>query len=374
VAIGLFLSPNIASTKTLGFVVTTWNMANYETRFIDECPHGLAMGYDELWWRSLSKVDRARLTDNGLVSRQDRYKVASKRGRNGEDTCLAPTSVDTPPMLTVEGKIAFGENLDDNIDGSATPLSCPHENFTSPDGRPGIDNQLYRLLGCVFGFRSFGYFDANPNNNRKTQGLGMILIEITGVDDPRNDASVEVAFYRSIDVYPVNAAGDIVPFGSYRVDTSNGRPRYGARVRGSIVNGVLRTDSGDVHLPYYGNYAYMDMFLKNMRLTLEISPDGKRAKGLFAGYLDVDELNYYIDSLGVTHATTYSDCASIYATSHRLADGFPDPKTGQCTALSAAYQVNAVAAFVAHPEASAAPRESAPWRRWVEWLGAGERH
>jgi hypothetical protein len=368
------LSPGIASARTLGFVVTTWNMANYETRFIDECPRGLAMGYDELWWRSLSKEERARLTENGLVSRQDRYKYASKRGRNGEDTCLEPTSVDTPPMLTVEGKIAYGENLDGNTDGSATPLSCPHENFTSPDGRPGIDNQLYRLLGCVFGFRSFGYFDANPNNNRKTQGLGMILIEITGVDDPRNDASVEVTFYRSIDVYPVNAAGEIVPYGSYRIDTTNGRPRYGVTVHGRIVNGVVRTEPGNVDLPYYGNYAYMDMFLKNMRLTLQISPDGKTATGLVAGYLDVDELNYYIGSLGITHATTYSDCASIYVTSHQLADGYPDPETHRCTALSAAYQIHAVAAFVSHPRTPDASSEEGPWRRLLLWLGAGERN
>jgi hypothetical protein len=202
----------------------------------------------------------------------------------------------------------------------------------------------------------------------------MILIEITGVDNPRNDASVDVTFYRSIDVYPVNAAGEIVPYGSYRIDTTNGIPRYGAKLHGSIVDGVVRTASGNVHLPYYGNYAYMDMFLKNMRLTLEISPDGKSAKGLIAGYLDVDELNYYIDSLGITHATTYSDCASIYATSHQLADGYPDAKTGQCTALSAAYQINAIAAFVSHPQATDAGNETGPWRSLLRWFGVSDKN
>jgi hypothetical protein len=357
---------------SLGFVVTTWNMENYESRFIDECPQGLAKGYDELWWDSLSKADRTKFTNNGLVSRQDRYKFARLRGRNGEDTCLVPTSVDTPPMLTVQGKIAYGANLDGNIDGSATAKSCPHENFTAPDGTPGVDNQLYRALGCVFGFRSFGYFDANPNNNRKTQGLGVILMEITGVDDPRNDESVDITFYRSIDAYPVDASSEFIPFGSYRVDALNGRTRYGEKLHGKIVDGVVQTESGDIHLPYYGNYAYMDMFLKDMRLKLTIDPNGRTAKGEIVGYVDVDELNYYIGSLGVTHATTYADCASIFVTTHKLADGYPDPKTGECTALSAAYAINAVAAFISHPEAVQASDGQSPWKRLISWLKPGE--
>ena len=53
-----------AAPRTLGFVITTWNIAAYETRFADECPLGLNPGYDELWWRGLSKPDRAKFTDN----------------------------------------------------------------------------------------------------------------------------------------------------------------------------------------------------------------------------------------------------------------------------------------------------------------------
>src|SRR5690242_20509251 len=68
--------------KTLGFVITTWFTAMYESKFFDECPEGFAPSYDEIWWRGLTKPERAKLTDNGLVSRLDRFFVAIKRGPN----------------------------------------------------------------------------------------------------------------------------------------------------------------------------------------------------------------------------------------------------------------------------------------------------
>ena len=40
-----------AQPKTLGFVITTWNTGLYESKFVDECPEGFNIGYDEIWWR-----------------------------------------------------------------------------------------------------------------------------------------------------------------------------------------------------------------------------------------------------------------------------------------------------------------------------------
>jgi hypothetical protein len=40
----------------------------------------------------------------------------------------------------------------------------------------------------------------------------------------------------------------------------------------------------------------------------------------------------------------------MYVAAHKLADGYPDPKTGECTSLSAGFNVKAYAAFVLHPE------------------------
>ena len=43
------------------------------------------------------------------------------------------------------------------------------------------------------------------------------------------------------------------------------------------------------------------------------------------------------------------NCPAMYAAFKQMADGDPDPKTGQCTTISSAYGVEAVPAFLVHP-------------------------
>ncbi len=105
-------SPAQAADKALAFVVKDWFNAIYETKFMDECPEGLAVANDEFWWRGLSKKDRARLTEDGLVQTLNRHNIAVARGPKGEDVCLSPTLVQDPPLRVVEGKLAYGANLD----------------------------------------------------------------------------------------------------------------------------------------------------------------------------------------------------------------------------------------------------------------------
>jgi hypothetical protein len=308
-----------------------------------------------------------------MTNRPERWSLVSKRGKDGLDACLDPTSVNDPPLLTVEGPTSFGMNLDGTTDGKATPKSCAHEKFTSPTGTPGVDNQYYRLIGCIQAYRSIGYFYANPNESRKMQGLAIILVEITGVDDPKNDNDVDVAFYRSIDGYALDSTSKFVPYGSYRIDTFEGKPRYGDHVKGKIVNGVLTTESKDVSLPYFGNYTYQQMLIRDMRLEFTIAPDGNSATGLFAGYYDVDKMLHSVLGIGAIHADTFDACGSEYVAAHELADGYPDPKTGKCTALSAAWKVNAVPAYVIHPErgeviGSAPASNQNPWNKFVAWI------
>ena len=340
-----------AKTTTLGFVVRDWFTAIYNSKFIDECPEGLATSNDETWWRGLSKADRARLTDNGLIQNLNRMPTAMRRGPNGENVCLNPTVVQDPPMRVVEGKYSFGANLDGNTDGQASAKTCKHDNFTHPDGTPGIDNQMYRLIGCVYGWRRGGLPELNAHEGRGTSGLGMTLIEITGVTDPRNSPDVTVSFYRSVDQFALDGSGRPLPYSSYNVDVAKDQPRYGDSLKGAIKNGVLTTARGDVRLPFYGNYNFLHPTIRDMDLTLEIAADGSTAKGSVSGYYNLDEFLYYVGGM-VGHTSTGDNCPAMYVAGHQLADGYPDPKTGECTHLSSAFNIGAYAAFIIHPEGS----------------------
>lgn len=332
---------------TLGFVVRDWFTAIYNSKFADECPEGLSISNDEIWWRGLTKEERARQTNNGLVQNLNRMPIAMRRGQSGENVCLNPTTVKDPPMRIVEGKYSYGVNIDGELDGAATPKTCAHANFTHPDGTPGIDNQMYRLFGCVYGWRKGGLPELNAHEGRGTSGLGMILIEVTGVDDVRNDEDVTVTFHRSVDQFALDGSGRPLPFSSYNIDIVDGKTRYGDQLKGAIKDGVIITGRGDVRLPFYGNYHFMHPTIRDMDFKLEIAADGATAKGMITGYYNMDAFLHYVGGM-VGHTSTADNCPAMYVAAHELADGYPDA-SGQCTHLSTAFEIGAYAAFIIHP-------------------------
>jgi hypothetical protein len=172
-------------------------------------------------------------------------------------------------------------------------------------------------------------------------------MEITGIVDPRNSPQVEVAFYRAVDPFHIDSSGRILPHASYRIDMNGGKPRYGAVARGRIVDGVLKTDPIDLQLPFYGNSAYAEIDLRDMQLQLDLKPgaDGK-VHGLAGGYYDFDKWWEYMLKIEFLIATGDWSCPALYTAARQLADGYPDPKTGDCTAISSAFKFDALPAFL----------------------------
>ncbi len=266
---------------------------------------------------------------------------AMERGPNGEDICWNPTIIKDPPQKTVQGQTGLGLNLDGTEDGHATPNTCAHEKFVSPDGKTKIDNQWYRVIGCTYGWRKAGGYPEQMPNGELRDGGHPILIKITGINDYRNSPDVTVTFYHSTDGMIKDSNGAILPNSSYRVE--KGPP---STTHGSIADGVLTTVPIDVHFPFYAHFMHSERFFKGARLRLEIAPDGKSAKGVVAGYHDLDNFWSYMARLGELFTVARFSCPAIYEAAHRLADGYPDPKTGTCTAMSASYDVTAVSGFI----------------------------
>jgi predicted lipoprotein with Yx(FWY)xxD motif len=344
------------SGASMGFVVTSFFTAIYETKTLDECPSGLAATNDEIWWKSLSPKDRIAPTHDGDLEPAARMRASSLRGSHGEDVCWNPTSVEEPPLRTVKGRISYGLNLDGTQDGHQTAKSCAHDKFAGPDGEVGIDNQLYRALGCIHGWRADGYVETNANSDRLSNSKGTILLEVTGSHALPLEGDVTVKIYKAGDSLPKDSKGNILPYASYRIDDI---ALYGATLHGSVKDGVLVTEPTDARLPYFGNNQETNFLIRGLRLRLSIDPVTGAAKGMIAGYHDVDNLWDYIRKSGYLAATGHFSCPAVYQAFHTLADGVRDPQTGACTALSAAYNIEAVPAFVIHrdpdtPKASAA--------------------
>jgi len=340
-------------TRTLGFAVTSFPYAIYKGA--NDCPDGMAMAAKEIYLAATTPAERTRLTkpENLKEFEQKAYHTT-----DGKDLCQAP---DYPraPQRTTQSKISYGMNIDGTDDGHATDTTCAHEKFTGPNGEPAVDNQTYRVLGCSSNFRGFpgeeGYLESLRNAAFKDGGTTM-LIEVMGVKDVQNSDDVTVGVYNGTSPMMIDANGHMLPYASLTVTSDK---KFQATLHGKIENGVLTTQPGDIALEYdFGGYPSYFHY-KAARLRLQLNADGT-AKGMLAGYLVASDVDLTPHAKQESAEMIGYDCPTFSQAVRRYADGFKDPKTGQCTALSTAFNIEAIPAFVIHPDDAKKTAEVAP--------------
>jgi hypothetical protein len=313
---------------TIGYVLTTLHWATYQKDPKQECPHGANMGPREEFAQLFPDVEH------------NKYTLLGTELRREVDNWFPTTAPEPFPFYEAGGPIALGMNLDGRIG--------PHD-FTSSAGLPGIDNQLYRALGCINAYRT-GYNDLFDNSEFEKEDYNRILIEITGVQSLVNSPHVSVTIYRGLDPLLTDATGnDFLPGGTERIDTRFGR-KYIQHLEGRISNGVLTTEPHDVTFPWAVFDLPADEYMRAARFELKLTQT--RAEGLMGGYADIETWYLQMMKSEPTHHQSYGQLSqsSLYKAFHRLADAYPDPKTGVNTAISSALRVQFVQVFVLHPQ------------------------
>lgn len=313
----------------IGYVMTDLFWAVYQTPGgKTECPNGFNDGPREQF-ESLFPVDR------------ERTVVATQLNQEIETWHPTPEP-DAFPFYEAAGPYSFGLNLD----GEVGP-----NDFTHPDGEEGIDNEVYRAVGCIIGFRGpDGVEFIFQNKAIADRRYNRTMIELTGVDDLGNDDHVTVTLYRGLDRLLTNATGNrIMSGGSQRIDN-----RWGAslirQTTGKIVDGVLTTEPiADVIIPWMNLNVPTFQRIRDFRFQLNVSPTG--AEGLIAGYADVDTWYKQLLRNDSTHHLSNGQISgiSLYKALRRLADAYPDPDTGANTAISTALDVRMTQVYVVHP-------------------------
>jgi hypothetical protein len=339
-----------SAAETRGYAISWFQPAFYTGD--DDCPAGVSSEID--WKAVFAKEGKSSDEIKALFEHPlspEFQKAVLNRGPHGENVCVDPASVVDTSWKTVQGKHAYGANLDGTTDGAATQKSCKHEKFTGVDGTPTVDNQLYRVMGCSKIHRGTRAKDGRDAfgieylNERMREGLVTYLIEVTGVEDPRNSDRVEVSVYQGIDPLFQDGAGGVQADSTMRISADT---RWQSHARGSIKEGVLTTEPFDLDLR--GDASWMPEFhFRKARLHLEIQPDGS-LKGHLAAYQDWATFFWGMAKTGfLLEKFSAGNCPAMYNAFQRMADGDPDPKTGQCTTISSAYAVDAVPAFLIHP-------------------------
>ena len=230
-----------------------------------------------------------------------------------------------------------------NLDGKVTK-----EDYETPDGETGIDNQLYRALGCIIGFRGpDGVEYIFENKAIATDRFNRLMFQLTGVDSLEDDPEVSVTVYRGLDRLLTDASGNkVVPGGSQRIDTRWGKTLI-RHMKGRIEDGVLTTEPiDDLIIPWENLGVPSFQQIKDMRIRFRLSPD--RAEGLIAGYADVDTYYRQLIRNDSTHHLSNGDISgiSLYKELRKVADAYPDPKTGANTAISASLDAKLVQVYI----------------------------
>ena len=284
---------------------------------------------------------RAFLADKGGAS----TVYLPYRGPDEMNVILLPGIVADPGFIAPQVDIVRGFDLDgDDGSGPAPSHTRKHRNYVSPDGRRGIDNQLFTVQGCIAGWRRNGFLPMIGNELRRAGGLS-ILVEVSGIDDPRNDNDVAVSIYYSTD--PIRRDGTskiVLPDYTYRVSAETQFSQDFVRFRGRMVDGVVTT--GPIGRVTMHEGPASTWSLMQPRMRLEMLPDGT-VKGELGGYRDWRQFLEMAFFQSSDYENTIGfQAPGMYNAVRRAADGLKDPVAGEFNGISAAYEFEGIPAFI----------------------------
>jgi hypothetical protein len=335
-----------------GYVMARWHDEIPDAEFAGDCPDGFNQTEEEYFpeqWADWM-TERIRRRNAGSYLPWDDERLPP-------DACQDPLVQPDPGFLTLDGA-ATVHGLDlDGIDSSrAGSASCAHDDFAGHNGTGGIDNQHWRLMGCVRGYRPNDLMDRlHEGGTSIKEGGYALLMEITGLDDPWNDEEVEVQILSANHPVTVDAVGGIMRDVSYTAHTD---ARYhNAVARGRIEEGILTTDPVDFRIKVKQQTMDNEFWFRDARIRGEVQPDGT-IRGIVGAYWDIDNLFSTLNDqwIGKYHQGRNAArsrgfmCAGIYHALPRMADGHADPETGRCRSISTALHFEAVPAFVIRPQ------------------------
>jgi hypothetical protein len=345
----LFAPASAHAEFTRSYVVSWYYDANF---YKDEssCPNGLNLSAAEFYRRDLLRLGHPKEKVEELMkdfpgeggAPQPWIPFVTTRG-NGKDNIYAnPTTMPDPGFKLAGGRYSYGFNLD----GREKP-----RDFEEPEtGEHGVDNQLYRVQGCIRSLRGVpppgrpGLAEIKWDVLRSL--IPALLISVTTpTETPREGDEAIITIDRAFEPITRDASGVNAQAGlTYRVDPN---PRGHNVLRAKVLRGgaVVSTEPANVNI--VADSYIVDIFrFQKSRVRIEPQTDsGIRA--MIGGYLPWYTMyNSYGFQGYIDEYAASVEVPALYHALKKNADANPDPVTGENRDISAAYKIEAVPAFV----------------------------
>lgn len=230
--------------------------------------------------------------------------------------------------------VSPGFDLDGRVSGADDALSCRRRDLVSPDGTPGIDNQL-SLLVPALDTATAGALDAAIQaaiNN----GQLMMAVSVENLDDRTNDPCVSLVFRRVQGAAFVGSDMRIDPGQTF--DTMP--DQVVSRVNGRLRNGVIEAGPFPLSIPLAVLDARFTVALLDARVRIKWNDDDT-FEGVIGGGIPAQQLLTAVD--GFTIGDSLRGLVRTFVLSITDMDQGPD---GTCRAFSAAVSFTARPAFV----------------------------
>lgn len=310
--------------RSIAYVMTMEEWAMHKTPGAKaECPNGMNEGPREQFKAYFPEGTKRTVVGTQLARESQVY--------------FPDVEKEAMPFKEAVATVVGGVNLDGKTDA---------EDFTSPEGAKGVDNQFFRAIGCVSSYRDVAALMVTKW--RVDNSFNRVVIELTNLDDLTNDDDVTVTTYRGLSAMLPDATGNgYMPGASQKLDMRFGKD-FIATFKGKIVDGVLTTEPGEYLMPYQALANVSTILFRGAKFDLRLTEDG--AEGHLGGYLDLAAWYSQRQQSISTHHQSYGQESSptVFKALTRLADGYPDA-SGKNTAISSALHVRFTQVFVDRP-------------------------
>lgn len=197
----------------------------------------------------------------------------------------------------LDSKAVEGLDIDGVVSDGSDEAGCYQVDFVAPDGTAGIDNQIASLLPLVEGLVGEGNIDVVLSTAIRS-GQMLILMAVRGLDDPMNDACVDVAFGTGSGIPYLDTGGKYLPYQTFAWTRG-----VSVLYRGRIDGGVLSAGPGNITIPVQMLDAKFNLSLHHTRIRMLLTADprvgGATVAGLVAGGIEVTEIAAAIKDLNI---------------------------------------------------------------------------
>jgi hypothetical protein len=217
---------------------------------------------------------------------------------------------------------------------------CYTEDFTSPEGETGIDNQIANLLPLVI--EETGEALPALIRNSINEGGLLILAELVGASSLVENDAVGMAFRRGTGTPMLGTDGKLLPHQTY---FTHEEPWLGGFSGATIREGRLTGGPFDFRLAVVVFGVEYELPLRQARFDFMLSADGMTIDGILGGLIHADDI-----IAGVADRIVVDETGNQIRAIVPLLTDIRNEETGRCELISVVATVQGIPGYIFKPE------------------------